>query len=117
MMTRLWNGPEFLRRVGLSALICLCLLAAAGPQKLFAQTEPVTYRTSNRWLIIVETSRAMQPRAEAVAQIAGNLLLSEMNGQLRPLLSAGFEARTDRLHLAYGGVWRYLMFVGQKTGP
>jgi len=38
-----------------------------------------------------------------------------MNGQLRPLLAAKFEPRTDRLHAAYGGVWRYLMFVGQKA--
>jgi len=37
-----------------------------------------------------------------------------MNGQLRPLLAARFEARTDRLHTAYGCVWRYLVFVGEK---
>ncbi len=39
-----------------------------------------------------------------------------MNGQLRPLLAAQFEARIDRVHAAYGGVWRYLMFVGRKAG-
>ena len=38
-----------------------------------------------------------------------------MNGQLRPLLTAQFEARTDRLQTAYGGVWRYFLFVGRKT--
>jgi S-adenosylmethionine-diacylgycerolhomoserine-N-methlytransferase len=38
-----------------------------------------------------------------------------MNGQLRPLLAARFEARTDRLQTAYGGGWRYLLFVGRKT--
>jgi S-adenosylmethionine-diacylgycerolhomoserine-N-methlytransferase len=37
-----------------------------------------------------------------------------MNGHLRPLLTAQFSARTDRLCRAYGGVWRYLMFVGRK---
>ena len=37
-----------------------------------------------------------------------------MNGQLQPLLAARFQARTNRLHPAYGGVWRYLMFVGRK---
>ncbi len=37
-----------------------------------------------------------------------------MNGQLRPLLRERFEPRVDRLHKAYGGVWRYLMFVGRK---
>lgn len=38
-----------------------------------------------------------------------------MNGQLRPLLAGQFEVCTDRLHTAYGGVWRYLLFVGRKT--
>ena len=37
-----------------------------------------------------------------------------MNGQLRPILRERFELRVDRLHAAYGGVWRYLMFVGRK---
>jgi S-adenosylmethionine-diacylgycerolhomoserine-N-methlytransferase len=39
-----------------------------------------------------------------------------MNGQLRPLLQARFEPRVDRLETAYGGLWRYLMFVGRKAG-
>ena len=38
-----------------------------------------------------------------------------MNGQLQPLLAARFEPCTDRLQTAYGGVWRYLLFVGRKT--
>lgn len=37
-----------------------------------------------------------------------------MNGQLRPVLRELFEPRVDRLHAAYGGGWRYLMFVGRK---
>lgn len=37
-----------------------------------------------------------------------------MNGQLRPLLQERFECRVDRLPAAYGGVWRYLTFVGRK---
>lgn len=36
-----------------------------------------------------------------------------MNGQLRPLLG-GLQPRTDSLCSAYGGVWRYLLFVGRK---
>lgn len=39
-----------------------------------------------------------------------------MDGQLQPLLAARFAARTNRLQMAYGGVWRYLLFVGRKTG-
>ena len=38
-----------------------------------------------------------------------------MNGQLQPLLTAHFEARTNCLQSAYVGVWRYLLFVGRKT--
>ncbi len=38
-----------------------------------------------------------------------------MDGQLRPLLQALFEASVDRLPAAYGGVWRYLVFVGRKA--
>lgn len=38
-----------------------------------------------------------------------------MNGQLRPLLQARFEPRMDRLQAAYGGIWRYLVFVGRKA--
>lgn len=52
------------------------------PPTLVAQTN-VT-RPSNRWLLIVETTRVMQPRAEAIAQSAGNLVLSGMGGQLQP---------------------------------
>jgi S-adenosylmethionine-diacylgycerolhomoserine-N-methlytransferase len=37
-----------------------------------------------------------------------------MNGQLQPLLAAQFQAFTDRVQTAYGGVWRYLLFVGRK---
>ena len=36
-----------------------------------------------------------------------------MNGQLRPLLASRFDKQTDRLHSAYGGVWRYLEFIGR----
>ncbi|MEI6077753.1 MAG: class I SAM-dependent methyltransferase [Verrucomicrobiota bacterium] len=38
-----------------------------------------------------------------------------MNGQLRTLLTTQFTPRMDRLQKAYGGVWRYLLFVGQKS--
>ncbi len=38
-----------------------------------------------------------------------------MNGQLQPLLTAQFESRINRLRMAYGGIWRYLLFVGRKT--
>jgi hypothetical protein len=40
-----------------------------------------------------------------------------MDGQLRPPLRERFTPITDRLHGAYGGVWRYLIFVGVAAGP
>jgi S-adenosylmethionine-diacylgycerolhomoserine-N-methlytransferase len=38
-----------------------------------------------------------------------------MEGHLRPLLQAGTTARCDRLVAAYGGVWHYLLYVGQRA--
>ena len=38
-----------------------------------------------------------------------------MNGQLRPLLNARFKSRIDCPLPAFGGLWRYLLFVGQKA--
>ena len=37
-----------------------------------------------------------------------------MTGQLRPCLASGLQPRVDSVRLAYGGVWRYLIHIGQK---
>lgn len=37
-----------------------------------------------------------------------------MEAHLRPALQQRFKIEVDRPRLAYGGLWRYLMFVGQK---
>ncbi len=37
-----------------------------------------------------------------------------MNGQLHQQLTTQFHPRSDRILDAYGGIWRYLLFVGQK---
>jgi S-adenosylmethionine-diacylgycerolhomoserine-N-methlytransferase len=37
-----------------------------------------------------------------------------VNGQLRPLLRERFDAEYDQTRVAFGGAWRYLMFVGKK---
>jgi hypothetical protein len=79
----------------LALIFCLCLLC---PQKLSAQPAATAVRPANRWLLIVETSRATQSRAGAVAQIAGNLVLSGMNGQLRPGDTLGVWTFNDALH-------------------
>jgi S-adenosylmethionine-diacylgycerolhomoserine-N-methlytransferase len=38
-----------------------------------------------------------------------------MNGQLRPLLATRFETQNELVQSAYGGVWRYLSFIGKKV--
>jgi S-adenosylmethionine-diacylgycerolhomoserine-N-methlytransferase len=37
-----------------------------------------------------------------------------MDGHLRPILETGLQPVTDELHSAYGGVWKYLLFVGGR---
>jgi hypothetical protein len=73
----------------------LALFTAIGfARTLRAQTHTNQAVTSaNRWLLIVETSRAMQSRAGAAQQIAASLTDSGMNGQMR---------RNDTL-----GVWTF----------
>ncbi len=38
-----------------------------------------------------------------------------MEGQLQPRLRSTFQPVIDRVKRAYGGVWRYHLFVGQKV--
>ncbi|MBL9145882.1 MAG: class I SAM-dependent methyltransferase [Verrucomicrobiaceae bacterium] len=38
-----------------------------------------------------------------------------MEGHLRPLLTNSFKGMIDRTTAAYGGLWQYLMFVGQNA--
>ena len=37
-----------------------------------------------------------------------------MDGHLQPMLRRRFVPVVDRLKKAYGGLWRYHLFVGQK---
>lgn len=37
-----------------------------------------------------------------------------MEGHLRPMLQQTFEPLVDRVQLAYGGLWRYHVFIGRK---
>ena len=72
----------------------LLLLTALITVPLRAQTNTAkTLPSSNRWLLIVETSRSMQRRADAALQTVQELLTSGMSGQLR---------RGDTL-----GIWTY----------
>ncbi len=37
-----------------------------------------------------------------------------VNGQVRPLLQERFDPLHDEVRSAYGGIWRYLLFLGQR---
>ncbi len=86
------------RREGLAmprALLAGLLFAMAlMPRLLLAQAEPAKAPLpSNRYLLVVETSRSMQRRADAVLRTVQDLLKSGLGGQLQ---------RGDTL-----GVWTY----------
>jgi len=40
-----------------------------------------------------------------------------MDGQLLPSLTARFHPRVTQVHRAYGGLWRYFLFLGEKLLP
>ncbi len=78
-----------------AALFLGCIL----PRTLLSQTNAFTPKPiPNRFLIVVETSRAMDKREAAVSQVLNQLLLSGMNGQLRNGDSLGLWTFNDELH-------------------
>src|SRR5690242_10626921 len=68
----------------------LCFLSAS---RASAQTNTGRPLSENRWLPVVDTSHAMQRRADGLRRVANALVLSGMNGQMR---------RGDTL-----GLWTY----------
>lgn len=79
-----------------SLLITLVVLATGGSAAPAA--EPVAPLPGNRFLILVETSRPMQRRAEAVVETARELLASGMKGQLRPGDTVGVWTYNQTVH-------------------
>lgn len=83
------EGRHSRRRNGLELrhplLAGLLLLAALTPSRAPAQTNTANLGPSpQRWLLIVETSRPMQRRADAVLGAVQELLNSNMAGQAQP---------------------------------
>jgi len=77
----------------------LVLSAVLVADKLSGQTNTSTpRRLPNRYLIVVETSRAMDKREAAVSRVLRQLLLSGMNGQLRAGDSLGLWTFNEDLH-------------------
>jgi hypothetical protein len=54
--------------------------------------------SANRWLLVVDVSESMQRRAEPVQQVASGLLMSGMNGQMRPGDTVGLWTYDETLH-------------------
>lgn len=78
-------------------LMPVLLLVPLGSQLLFAAPTPAA-SPANRWLFIVETSRATQTRQDAIAQIAGNVVLAGMTGQMRAGDTLGIWTYNNELH-------------------
>jgi hypothetical protein len=77
------------------ALLALIL----APTQLCAQTNSTrTAGPSNRYLLIVETSRGMQSRADAVLKSVQDLLSSGMGGQMRQGDTLGVWTFNEELH-------------------
>jgi hypothetical protein len=77
----------------------LLAIALLGNTKVSGQTN--TFKPKpipNRFLIVIETSRAMDKRQGAIGQVLNQLLLSGMNGQLRAGDSLGLWTFNDELH-------------------
>src|ERR1051326_1495101 len=69
---------------GILKFTLFVILTALSPLPLHAQTNAIkTPLSSNRYLLILETSKSMQPRSEAVIKAVQDLLTSGIGGQLR----------------------------------
>jgi hypothetical protein len=76
------------------SVLIIALLAPAA----WAQTNSTQTLSSNRWLFVVDTSRVMQHRAEAIRQVAATLLANGMTGQMRRGDTVGIWTYDAELH-------------------
>ena len=97
MIKKSSSGKPATRKLFGQWWLLLTLAGLLNPQLSFAAPVPVK-RPTNRWLLVVETSRNLKPRDEAIAQITGNLVLSGMNGQMREGDTLGVWTYNNELH-------------------
>jgi hypothetical protein len=77
----------------------LLLFAGLSPSALWAQTNVAKAApSSRRWLLVVETSKSMQRRADAALGIVQDLLRSGLNGQLQAGDTLGLWTFNEDLH-------------------
>lgn len=96
MRTARVRRRAWISRCGLLAAFTLTSAACLSP-RAGAQTNAATASPGNRWLLVVETSRAMRPRAGAAQELASMLVYSGMNGQARPGDTIGLWTYNERL--------------------
>src|SRR5262249_11882923 len=88
---------RILNSIGIRRLTLVLLGATLFVQNLFAQSSTNT-TPSNRWLFIVDTSRAQKRRAESIKDVAAGLLMSGVNGQMLPGDNVGVLTFNDTVH-------------------
>jgi hypothetical protein len=81
----------------LRLLICWALLGVTGLGARAATNTPSVSRPSNRYLLVIETSRAMQKRADGIAAAIRGYLSSSLNGQIYPGDTLGVWTFNDEL--------------------
>lgn len=77
----------------LVTLVALCIVLA--PARLAAQTNTVS---ESRYLLIFDTSLAMKRRLDNIQRVAGDLISSGMNGQMRAGDTLGVWTFNETLH-------------------
>jgi hypothetical protein len=89
-----------IRQILLSVLCGLAVFAGARPlaSGQTGASETAATPAPKRWLIIVETSTAMQRRKEGTVEVTRDLLRSEMDGQLTPGDTIGVWTFDNALH-------------------
>jgi len=91
-----FGATTTLARQCLGVLTCLTLVCS---EPLLAQTNaPASPFPPNRYLIVVETSRAMRTRLEGTSTLIQTLIGSGMNGQMHPGDTIGVWTYNDSLY-------------------
>lgn len=84
-------------RVALAA-VCALWLAGSAVARAAEPAAPGKKTQPARWLLIVDTSSAMERRAKAVEGVVGELVASGMNGQIHPGDELGIWTFNQELH-------------------
>src|SRR5436309_8392575 len=87
-------------RTAFRLLVALLCVGTLSPLRLCAETNSAkaSVSSSNRYLFIVDTSRAMKSRADGVVKTVQDLLTSGLGGQLRRGDSLGLWIFNDELY-------------------